>query len=107
MDRNAKNSIAKDSLSEVAPYRLVNIGNSKPEKLMNYIKALEDAMGFEAKKTMKPIQQGDVPATWADTSLLMALTGSAPSTSINEGVKKFVEWYLEYNKRPNKRTKGK
>lgn len=85
-----------DSLSPVAPWRVVNIGNASPVQLMDFITALEDALGVEAKKNFMPMQAGDVPATWADTTLLSSLTGYAPSTPVKEGVKRFVEWYREF-----------
>ncbi|MEC9197670.1 SDR family NAD(P)-dependent oxidoreductase [Donghicola tyrosinivorans] len=85
-----------DSLSPVAPYRVVNIGNASPVQLLDFIEALEDALGIEAKKNFMPMQAGDVPATWADTSLLSSLTGYAPSTPVKEGVKRFVDWYREF-----------
>lgn len=82
-----------DSKSPVAPFRTVNIGNSSPVKLMDYIIALEDALGIEAKKNYMPMQQGDVVATWADTQLLETLTGYRPATDIQTGVRSFVNWY--------------
>lgn len=85
-----------DTKSPVAPFRVVNIGGSKPESLSSYIQALEDALQLKAKKNLMPIQAGDVPATWADTSLLYALTGYRPSTKIALGVSKFVSWYQEH-----------
>ncbi|NIZ14674.1 NAD-dependent epimerase/dehydratase family protein [Phaeobacter sp. HF9A] len=85
-----------DSLSPVAPWRVVNIGNSQSVQLMEYIEALESALGQEAKKNYMPMQPGDVPATWANTSLLSKLTGFAPQTSVQEGVARFVDWYREY-----------
>jgi UDP-glucuronate 4-epimerase len=85
-----------DSISPVAPFRVINIGNSKPEKLMDFVSAIEDATGKQAIKNYMAMQPGDVPATWADCSLLSALTGYKPSTSIREGVEKFVSWYVSY-----------
>ncbi len=79
--------------SDVAPYRVVNIGNSEPVELMDFIAAVEAACGREAIKNFMPIQPGDVPATWADTTLLQDLTGARPATPVAEGVKKFVDWY--------------
>ena len=80
----------------LVPYRVFNIGNGKPVSLMNYIKALEVAVGIEALKNFLPMQQGDVPATFADTSLLDEWVGFKPSTSLKDGVLKFVEWYRLY-----------
>ncbi|MCA0928102.1 GDP-mannose 4,6-dehydratase [Ruegeria profundi] len=89
-----------DSLSPVAPYRVVNIGNNDSVHLTAFIKAIEAATGIEAKKNMLPMQPGDVPATWADASLLRDLTGYQPKTSVEEGVAEFVKWYRDYY-RPN------
>ncbi|MGH1462423.1 MAG: NAD-dependent epimerase [Neptuniibacter sp.] len=75
------------------PYRVLNIGNSTPTPLMDYINAVESALGLEAKKNFLPMQPGDVPATNSDTSELDRLVGFKPSTTVDEGVKKFVEWY--------------
>lgn len=85
-----------DSLSPVAPFRVVNIGNSNSIQLTDFIAAIEVATGKNAKKNLMPMQAGDVPATWANASLLHALTGYSPRTSVNEGVRKFVEWYREF-----------
>lgn len=85
-----------DSLSPVAPFRVVNIGNASPVELGDFIAALEGALGLEAKKNLLPMQAGDVTATWADTSLLANLTGYVPSTPVDEGLKKFVAWYRGY-----------
>ena len=90
------NPQVKDSLSTVAPFRVVNIGNSKPEGLTDFIHAIEKEVGKTAIKNMMPIQAGDVPATWADTSLLKHLTNFQPQTEVNEGVHKFVKWYRNY-----------
>ena len=79
-----------------APYRVYNIGNSSPVELMDYITALEEALGMEAQKNMMPIQQGDVLDTSADTQPLYDLVGFKPQTSVKEGVKNFVEWYKDY-----------
>lgn len=87
-----------DSLSAVAPFRQVNIGNAEPVPLMEFIAAMESAIGVEAKKNYMDIQPGDVPATWADITLLKRLTGFAPSTDVKTGAQKFVEWYKEYYK---------
>lgn len=76
-----------------APYRIYNIGNSSPVELMDYITALEEALGIEADKNMMPIQPGDVLETSADTQPLQAVTGFKPETSVKEGVKNFVDWY--------------
>ncbi|MCU6421119.1 NAD-dependent epimerase [Klebsiella aerogenes] len=81
-----------------APYRVYNIGNSSPVELMDYITALEKAMGMEAKKNMMPMQPGDVLETSAETQPLYDLVGFKPQTSVKEGVKNFVEWYKAYYK---------
>jgi UDP-glucuronate 4-epimerase len=83
-----------DSLSAVAPFRIVNIGQGKPVQLMDYIGALEAHLGRPAKKNFLPMQTGDVPATEASSALLEALTGYVPSTPVDVGVPRFVDWYL-------------
>ncbi len=88
--------VEHDSLSPVAPFRIVNIGNGAPVKLMDYIAAIEAACGQTAEKIMMPMQPGDVPATWADTQLLTALTGQRPVTPVPEGIQRFVDWYRDY-----------
>ena len=85
-----------DSKSAVAPYRVVNIGNSKPEKLMSFIEAIEKAVGIDAVKNYMPMQPGDVKSTWADISLLKSLTGYNPKTDVATGIEKFVKWYREF-----------
>lgn len=85
-----------DSLSPVAPYRLVNIGNAHPVKLMDYIEAIERNIGRPAIKNMIGMQPGDVKQTYADVSLLKALTGYTPTTDVDEGIAKFVDWYRDY-----------
>ena len=91
------NQIAEgDSLSPVAPYRIVNIGNSTKVQLMDFIEAIEDCLGRKAKCNYMPMQLGDVPATWADASLLRGLTGYQPETDIREGIAQFVAWYRDH-----------
>ncbi len=85
-----------DSLSPAAPWRVVNIGNSDKVRLMDFIDAIEQETGRKAIRNYMPMQAGDVPATWADASLLKSLTGYAPQTPFREGVKRFVEWYRDY-----------
>lgn len=85
--------------SNSAPYRIFNIGNNSPEKLMDFIAYLEDAIGKTAKKTFLPMQAGDVKATFADTSALTNWTSFSPDTPLKEGVKKFVQWYVEFYKK--------
>lgn len=79
-----------------APYRVYNIGNSSPVELMDYINALEQALGLEAKKNMMPIQPGDVLNTSAETQALCKTIGFKPETPVQQGVKNFVDWYKEY-----------
>ena len=85
-----------DAATSTAPYRLFNIGNGNPTPLMDYIAALESALGVKAKKNFMPMQPGDVPATSADTSELGKWVGFQPNTKVTVGVKKFAEWYLSY-----------
>ena len=85
-----------DSLSPVAPWRVVNIGNGAPVQLMDFVAAIEDATGRRAEKNLLPMQPGDVPATWADATLIESLTGALPRTDIREGVRRFVDWYRDY-----------
>ena len=86
----------RDSLSPVAPFRIVNIGNGAPVGLIDFVQAIEEALGMTAKKNLLPMQPGDVPATWADASLIEALTGPLPRTAIRDGVRRFVDWYRDY-----------
>jgi UDP-glucuronate 4-epimerase len=85
-----------DPSSSKAPYKIYNIGNNNPVKLMDFIEALENKLGKKAKKNMLPIQPGDVPSTYADVSGLIEDFGYKPKTSIEEGINKFVDWYLEF-----------
>ncbi|MDY7096619.1 MAG: GDP-mannose 4,6-dehydratase [Pseudomonadota bacterium] len=93
----SKDDIAEwDSLSPVAPWRVVNIGNSDKVRLMDFITAIEEECGREAVKNFMPMQKGDVPATWADATLLKELTGYTPQTNVREGIRQFVAWYRDY-----------
>ncbi|MCB1508609.1 MAG: NAD-dependent epimerase/dehydratase family protein, partial [Hyphomicrobiaceae bacterium] len=85
-----------DSLSPAAPFRVVNIGNSDKVRLLDFIEAIEDEIGIKAIRNYMPMQTGDVPATWADATLLHDLTGYRPETPFREGVKRFVAWYREH-----------
>lgn len=85
-----------DSLSNVAPFRVVNIGNSKKIRLLDFIDAIETELGISAIRNYLPMQAGDVPATWANADLLQTLTGFSPATDVQNGVRAFVEWYLEF-----------
>jgi UDP-glucuronate 4-epimerase len=85
-----------DSLSPVAPYRVVNIGNSEQVCLLDFIDAIEAELGIKAIRNYMPMQMGDVPATWADASLLQRLTGYRPQTGFRDGVSRFVAWFRDY-----------
>lgn len=85
-----------DPATSSAPYRIYNIGNHTPVELMHFIGILEKALGREAKKNFLPLQPGDVPATFADVDDLIDDVGFAPSTPIEEGIARFVEWYRSY-----------
>lgn len=93
---NREHAVAGDSLSPVAPHRIVNIGNGSPTKLMDYVAAIENACGVVAQKNFLPMQPGDVFETSADTTLLIRLTGKRKMTRLSEGIQKFVEWYRWY-----------
>jgi UDP-glucuronate 4-epimerase len=84
-----------ETLSREAPFRVVNIGGGQPENLLDFVDIVEKAIGRPAKRQMLPMQQGDVPRTFASPALMQALTGYTPSTRLEEGVKAFVEWYLD------------
>jgi UDP-glucuronate 4-epimerase len=88
------NGDAPDPATSRAPYRLYNIGNQRPIDLMHYIEVLEDCLGRKAEKNLLPMQPGDVPDTWADIDDLVTDIGYMPETSIEEGVRNFVDWYL-------------
>lgn len=85
-----------DSLSPVAPYRIVNIGNSRTVRLLDFVEAIEDALGVKAKRNFMDMQKGDVPATWADATLLRELTGYQPRTDVRDGIAAFVAWFRDY-----------
>ena len=85
-----------DPATSYCPWRVYNIGNNNKEKLMHYIEVLENCIGKNAKKIFLPMQPGDVPATYADVSDLVADVGFKPATSIENGVCRFVEWYRDY-----------
>jgi UDP-glucuronate 4-epimerase len=96
-DSRAK-PVKGDSLSPVAPFRVVNIGNSDKVRLLDFVDLIEAKIGKPAQRNYLPMQQGDVPATWANADLLRALTGYAPSTNIRDGISAFVDWYREFYK---------
>lgn len=87
-----------DSATSKAPYRLYNIGNNQPVELMRFIEVLEENLGKRAEKNFLPMQQGDVPATYADVEALTKDVGYAPKTPIEEGIARFVTWYKDYYK---------
>jgi UDP-glucuronate 4-epimerase len=89
---------APDPARSNVPYRVFNIGNSDPVKLMDFIEAIEDALGKPALKNFMPLQDGDVPATFADVSELTDWTGFKPGTPVRDGVGSFVRWYRGYYK---------
>lgn len=96
--KDLQNKIVDDSLSNLAPYRIVNIGNSKPINLLKYIEVLEKTLGIKAKKNLIENQVGDVKSTWSDIGLIKSLVHFYPKTSIEIGIKKFIDWYKDYYK---------
>lgn len=101
MDRPAQpneewNSDAPDPGTSKAPYRLYNIGNNQPVELMRYIECIEQNLGKKAEKNLLPLQAGDVPDTFADIEDLVREVGYRPATPVEEGVRRFIEWYLGY-----------
>lgn len=96
--KNSEHKKRYDDMSIVAPFRVVNIGNSKPQKLTHFIEAIERTVGIVAKKNLLPIQAGDVPTTWANTSQIEHLTEYHSKTDLTEGIEQFVRWYRDYYK---------
>ena len=101
LDRTAEPDAAFDSDRpdpgrSKAPFRVFNIGNHDPVQLMDFVTAIEGTLGMSAQKNFMPLQDGDVPATYADTEALNAWTGFAPATSVQDGVARFVAWYRDY-----------
>jgi len=90
------NGDVPDSASSRAPYRLYNIGNNDPVELMHYIETLEACLGMKAQKELLPLQPGDVPDTYANVEDLVADFGYKPTTSVEQGVAEFVDWYRAY-----------
>ncbi len=90
------NSAAPDPGSSRAPYKIYNIGNHRPVTLLRFIEVLEECLGRKAVKNLMPMQLGDVPDTWADVDALARDVGYRPSTSLELGVRRFVEWYRKY-----------
>lgn len=87
-----------DPASSFAPYRIFNIGNNQPVELMDFVEAIEEKLGIKAVKNLLPIQEGDVPETFADIQALTDAVGFKPSTSIKSGISNFIDWYLSYYK---------
>ena len=103
LDRVAEPDFAFDALqpnpgTSNAPYRVFNIGNNNPVQLLDFIGAIENALGQKAEKRLLPLQDGDVPATYANTDLLNEWVGFVPDTTVEDGVGRFVAWYREYYK---------
>jgi UDP-glucuronate 4-epimerase len=90
------NGMQPDPGTSTAPYRLYNIGNNNPVELMYFIECIEKALGKTARKNMLPMQQGDVPKTFADVDALVADIGFQPKTPIEVGVQRFVDWYRDF-----------
>jgi len=93
------NPLSPDPASSVAPYRIYNIGNSEPVRLMDFVEALEEALQVKAELVFKPLQPGDVVRTYADTSDLYRAVGYKPNTPVLTGIRNFVEWYRSYYKK--------
>ncbi len=89
-------NLSDPSVSKTAPYKIYNIGNSSPVRLMDFIEAIETKLGIKAQKELLPMQPGDVPMTWADTSDLQANLDYCPDTPIKEGIGRFIDWYRAY-----------
>jgi len=87
---------APDPSTSSAPYRIFNIGNDRPTQLLHYVDVLESELGVKAVRQLVDIQPGDVPATWADVDALRDAVGFAPTTPVEEGVRRFVAWYREF-----------
>lgn len=101
MDHTAEPNETWDAMSpdpgtSRAPYRIYNIGNQEPIELMRYIEVVEECLGIKAEKNLLPMQQGDVPDTYADAEDLVKDVGYKPETPVEEGVRRFVDWYLEF-----------
>jgi len=92
------NNLSDPSVSKTAPYKIYNIGNSSPVRLIDFIEAIENKLGIEAIKELLPMQPGDVPMTWADTADLEVNLDYRPDTPIKEGVSRFIDWYKSYYK---------
>ena len=97
-NNNKANKYKKDSLSTVAPFRILNIGNTKKVFLLDFIKQIEKELGKKAIRNYMPLQKGDVKQTLSNTDLLNIITGYNPTTNYKLGIKKFIEWYKDYYK---------
>ena len=95
---NSKKKFKNDSLSPVAPFRILNIGNTKKILLLDFINTLEKELNIKIKKNYLPMQKGDVHSTLSNSSLLNRITGYNPKTNYKVGIKKFINWYLDYYK---------
>ena len=93
---NQKTKYKNDSLSPTAPYRILNIGNTKKIYLLDFINSLEKELKIKIKRRYLPMQKGDVHSTLSDSSLLKKITGYNPKTNYKTGIKKFIDWYLSY-----------
>ena len=94
----SKKKFRNDSLSSVAPYRILNIGNTKKIYLLDFINTLEKELNKKIKRNYMPMQKGDVKMTLSDTALLKKITGYKPKTNYKFGIMKFLKWYLSYYK---------
>jgi UDP-glucuronate 4-epimerase len=94
--------IISEPIKERDKYKIYNIGNSHPEKLVDFIEIIENHLGKKAKRELLPMQPGDVSQTYADISDLITDYGYAPKTTINEGLYKFIQWYKEYKQNQDK-----
>lgn len=93
------NGFHPDPASSFAPYRIFNIGNNQPVELMTFVEAIEEKLGVKAIKNLLPLQEGDVPETYADVQALTNSVGFKPNTSIKDGISNFIDWYLEFYKK--------
>ena len=93
---NSKKKFKNDSLSPVAPFRILNIGNTKKISLLDFINTLEKELNKKIKRHYMPMQKGDVHSTLSDSSLLKRITGYNPKINYKTGIKKFINWYLNY-----------
>ncbi|MDA9598902.1 NAD-dependent epimerase/dehydratase family protein, partial [Candidatus Pelagibacter sp.] len=96
---SSKKKFKNDSLSSVAPFRILNIGNTKKIYLLDFINGLEKELNKKTKKNYMPMQKGDVHSTLSDTGLLKKITGYNPKTKYKEGIRKFISWFKNYYKK--------